>query len=46
MDRKLKRVIESGHVLVTTTARVHVKNIISEICYNLKQLKTIQKSSS
>jgi IS5 family transposase len=39
----IKRVLKSGHVIVTTIARTHVKNMASNFCYNLKQLNTIQK---
>ena len=37
----LKRVFWSGHVLVTTVARVRVKMIFSCLCFNLLQLGTL-----
>lgn len=38
----IKRVFHSGHVLVTTMIRVHVKNLFSCFAYNISQLMTIQ----
>jgi IS5 family transposase len=37
----LKRVFGSGHVLVTTVGRVHVKMVFSCLCFNLLQLGTL-----
>ncbi|GAB6055241.1 IS5 family transposase [Methanobacterium alkalithermotolerans] len=39
----IKNIFKSGHHLVTTTLRVHTKNLFSCFCYNLLQLKTLQK---
>ena len=37
----IKRVFGSGHVLVTTVERVHVKMVFSCLCFNLVQLCTL-----
>jgi IS5 family transposase len=37
----IKRVFGSGHVLVTTVERVHVKMVFACFCYNLVQLCTL-----
>ena len=37
----IKRVFGSGHVLVTTVRRVHVKMMFSCLCFNLVQLGTL-----
>jgi len=37
----IKRVFHTGHVLVTTVQRVHVKMMFSCFCFNLIQLKTL-----
>ena len=34
----IKRVFGSGHVLVTTLPRVHVKMVFACLCFNLVQL--------
>lgn len=39
----IKRVFHSGHFMVTTLARVHVKNLISCFAFNLNQLLTIHR---
>ena len=36
----MKRIFKSGHVLVTTIERVHVKNVFSCFAYNLYRLKS------
>jgi IS5 family transposase len=38
----IKRVFHSGHFMVTTLVRVHVKNLISCFAFNLNQLLTIR----
>jgi len=38
----IKRVFHSGHQMVTTHLRIHVKNLFSCFCYNLLNLVTIQ----
>ncbi len=37
----IKRMFGSGHVLVTTVERVHVKMVFACFCYNLVQLKAL-----
>jgi IS5 family transposase len=37
----IKRVFGSGHVLVTTVERVHVKMVFACFCYNLVQLRAL-----
>jgi len=37
----IKRVFNSGHVLVTTVPRVNVKMIFACLCFNLVQLGTL-----
>jgi IS5 family transposase len=37
----IKRVFGSGHVLVTTVGRVHVKMVFSCLCFNLVQLGSL-----
>ena len=37
----VKRVFGSGHVLVTTVERVHIKMVFACFCYNLVQLKAL-----
>ena len=37
----IKRVFGSGHVLVTTVKRVHVKMVFACLCFNLLQLNTL-----
>ena len=37
----IKRVFGSGHVLVTSVGRVHVKMVFSCLCFNLVQLCTL-----
>ena len=37
----IKRVFNSGHVLVTTVPRVHVKMVFACLCFNLVQLGTL-----
>jgi len=37
----LKRIFNSGHVLVTTVPRVHVKMTFACLCFNLVQLDTL-----
>jgi IS5 family transposase len=37
----IKRVFGSGHVLVTTVPRVHVKMVFACLCFNLLQLGTL-----
>lgn len=39
----IKNIFKSGHQLVTTTLRTHTKNLFTCFCYNLLQLKTLQK---
>jgi len=39
----IKNVFKSGHIKVTTTARVTVKMIFTCFCFNLYQLNTIKK---
>jgi len=41
----IKRVFNSGHVLVTTVPRVHVKMIFACLCFNLVQLGTLAARS-
>ena len=41
----LKRVFNSGHVLVTTVPRVHVKMTFACLCFNLVQLGTLAARS-
>ena len=41
----LKRVLKSGHVLVTTVPRVKVKNLFSCLCFNLMQILTLRKQA-
>ena len=38
----IKRVFEAGHLMVTTVARVRVKNTFSCIDFNLRQLLTLK----
>jgi len=42
----IKRVLHTGHVMVTTIARTHMKNIFSCFAFDLNQLLTINKLSS
>jgi IS5 family transposase len=42
----MKRVYRAGHMLVTTVARVHCKNLFSCFAFNLQQLRTITLHSS
>jgi len=42
----IKRGFHAGHVMVTTVARTHVKNIFSCFAFDLNQLLTIDKLSS
>ena len=37
----IKRVFGSGHVLVTSVGRVHVKMVFSCLCFNLVQLGSL-----
>ena len=37
----IKRMFGSGHVLVTTVPRVHVKMVFAYFCFNLVQLGTL-----
>jgi len=37
----IKRVLNAGHVLVTTVPRVHVKMVFACLCFNLVQLGTL-----
>lgn len=39
----IKRVFKAGHTMVTTVARVNVKNMFSCFCFNLYQLDTLTK---
>lgn len=39
----IKRVFKSGHVLVTTIERVHMKNVFSCFAYNLYRLNSAKK---
>lgn len=39
----IKRIFKAGHTLVTTVARVDVKNMFSCFCFNLLQLNTLKK---
>jgi IS5 family transposase len=39
----IKNIFKSGHQLVTTKLRTHTKNLFKCFCYNLLQLKTLQK---
>jgi IS5 family transposase len=39
----IKRTFHAGHVLVTTIARVHVKNLFSVFSFNLVQLGTLKR---
>ncbi len=41
----IKRVFGSGHVLVTTVPRVHVKMVFACFCFNLVQLGTLAARS-
>jgi transposase, IS5 family len=41
----IKRVFGSGHVLVTTLPRVHVKMVFACLCFNLVQLGTLAARS-
>ena len=41
----IKRVFGSGHVLVTTVERVHVKMVFACLCFNLVQLGTLAARS-
>lgn len=41
----IKRVFKSGHVLVTTIARVRVKMMFACFCFNLYQLQTLANSA-
>ena len=41
----IKRVFGSGHVLVTTLKRVHVKMVFACLCFNLVQLGTLAAGS-
>jgi len=38
----IKRVFRAGHLMVTTVARVHVKNVFSCMNFNFRQLLTLQ----
>ncbi|MDI6877686.1 MAG: transposase [Methanomicrobiales archaeon] len=42
----IKRAYRAGHVLVTTTARVHAKNLFSCLAFNLTQLRMIHRHPS
>jgi IS5 family transposase len=42
----IKRYFHVGHVLVTTVTRVHLATMVVCICYNLRQLQTIQRMAS
>ncbi|MDI6720646.1 MAG: transposase, partial [Methanomicrobiales archaeon] len=42
----IKRAFSSGHTLVTTSARVHVKNLFSCFAFNLQQLHTLNSPPS
>jgi transposase, IS5 family len=42
----IKRVFGAGHTPVTTSSRVHAKNIFSCFAFNLQQLHTINRSDS
>ena len=42
----IKNIFKSGHLLVTTTLRAHTKNLFTCLCYNLLQLKTLQKTNT
>ena len=42
----IKRYFRAGHVLVTTRARVHLATMVACFCYNLLQLRTIQRTTS
>jgi len=37
----LKRVFNTGHVLVTTVPRVHVKMVFACLCYNMLQMASL-----
>ncbi|MDY6966688.1 MAG: IS5/IS1182 family transposase, partial [Halobacteriota archaeon] len=39
----IKNIFKSGHVKVTTVARVHVKMIFAAFSFNLLQLLTLKK---
>ena len=39
----IKNVFKSGHVRVTTVARVHVKMIFAAFSFNLHQILTLKK---
>jgi len=41
----IKRIFNSGHVLVTTVTRVRVKMIFACLCFNLVQLGTLAARS-
>jgi IS5 family transposase len=41
----IKRMFGSGHVLVTTVKRVHVKMVFACFCFNLVQLGTLAARS-
>ena len=41
----IKRMFGSGHVLVTTLPRVHVKMVFACLCFNLVQLGTLAARS-
>lgn len=40
----IKRVFDSGRVLVTTIRRVHVKMVVNAFSFNLYQLCTLKKA--
>lgn len=42
----IKRIFNAGHTLVTTVARVDVKNMFSCFCFNLFQLDTLRKQGT
>ncbi len=42
----IKRAFSFGHTLVTTSARVHVKNLFSCFAFNLQQLHTLNSPPS
>ncbi|MGC9435339.1 MAG: transposase, partial [Methanomicrobiales archaeon] len=39
----IKRVLHTGHLMVTTVARVRVKNVFSCMNFNFRQLLTLQR---
>jgi IS5 family transposase len=41
----IKNIFKFGHQIVTTTLRTHTKNLFKCFCYNLLQLKTLQKNT-